>query len=256
MTTTTIIYQGGPVSCGAYPTNLNLPNGCYTLTLNISSSANFTPCTNYDTLFTIHVGTNLVQFGPQSIYSAVNTFPFCVNNGNVPISVTNCNQLYSDFGLGGGNGSAGPDIVPVTQYVVNANDSGAGSLRYLIENASCNDTIRFDPAVNGDTIVLSTSLIMIEKNIYLIAAPSQQIYVQLQADAKLFEIKPHAKMLLDNLNLIANGTFNGYVVTNEGQLTLKDTEMFTGGNLNSNAQIVNKLPGVIHMEGINLMRKE
>lgn len=251
-----MIYQGGPVSCGSYPTNLNLPNGCYTLTLNISNSANFTPCTNYDTLFTIHVANNLVQFGPQSIYTAVNTFPFCVNNGNVPVSVTNCNQLNSDFGLGGGIGAVGPDITPTTRYVLNSNDSGVGSLRYQIENSVCNDTIKFDPSLNGDTIFLLSSLMQIEKNIYLFAGPSQQISIQLQSDEKLFEIKPHVKMVIDNLNMMANGNFNGYIITNEGQLTLKDIEMSSSENSNTNIKIVNKVPGNIYVEGINLIMKD
>lgn len=46
----------------------------------------------------------------------------------------------------------------VTQTVTNTNDSGAGSLRQAIANASSGDTILFDPALAGQTITLLTTL--------------------------------------------------------------------------------------------------
>src|SRR5688572_7263314 len=47
-----------------------------------------------------------------------------------------------------------------TLIVTNNNDSGAGSLRQMIINASAGDTITFDPLLAGQTITLASNLII------------------------------------------------------------------------------------------------
>ena len=52
-----------------------------------------------------------------------------------------------------------------TITVINTNDSGPGSLRQAIFNANNGDTIDFDPALNGQTITLTSAELLINKNI-------------------------------------------------------------------------------------------
>ena len=52
-----------------------------------------------------------------------------------------------------------------TITVINTNDSGPGSLRQAIFNANNGDTIDFDPALNGQTITLTSGELLINKNI-------------------------------------------------------------------------------------------
>jgi hypothetical protein len=52
-----------------------------------------------------------------------------------------------------------------TITVINTNDSGLGSLRQAIFNANNGDTIDFDPALNGQTITLTSGELLINKNI-------------------------------------------------------------------------------------------
>src|SRR5688500_9428231 len=54
------------------------------------------------------------------------------------------------------------DIVPGVT-VTNTNDAGDGSLRQAIIDLSPGGTIRFDPALGGATIVLSTGQLQIGK---------------------------------------------------------------------------------------------
>ena len=44
--------------------------------------------------------------------------------------------------------------------VMNTNDSGAGSLRCALEHITTNGTIRFDAALNGQTIALQSQLLI------------------------------------------------------------------------------------------------
>src|SRR5882757_7860680 len=57
--------------------------------------------------------------------------------------------------------SAYADIITVT----NTNDSGPGSLRQALADANGGDTINFDPALNGQTIPLTTDELVIDNNI-------------------------------------------------------------------------------------------
>src|SRR6478672_3264449 len=52
-----------------------------------------------------------------------------------------------------------------TITVTNTNDSGPGSLRQAFADAQDGDTIQFDPALNGQTINLTSGELLINKNI-------------------------------------------------------------------------------------------
>ena len=52
-----------------------------------------------------------------------------------------------------------------TITVTNTNDSGASSLRQALADANNGDTINFDPALNGQTINLTSDELAIDKNI-------------------------------------------------------------------------------------------
>src|SRR5881394_4576734 len=57
--------------------------------------------------------------------------------------------------------SAHANIITVT----NTNDSGSGSLRQALADAHDGDTINFDPSLNGQTIMLTSAELVIDKNI-------------------------------------------------------------------------------------------
>src|SRR5262245_755037 len=47
-----------------------------------------------------------------------------------------------------------------TITVINTNDAGPGSLRQSLADANDGDTIQFDPALNGQTILLASELVV------------------------------------------------------------------------------------------------
>src|SRR5438132_10555860 len=63
---------------------------------------------------------------------------------------------------------AGPKYVRTQQatiIVTSTNDNGPGTLRDTIAAANDGDTIQFDPALNGQTITLTSGELVIDKNI-------------------------------------------------------------------------------------------
>src|SRR5687768_12081893 len=57
-----------------------------------------------------------------------------------------------------------PTVLASTLTVTNTNDGGAGSLRQAITNAISGDAIIFNPALAGQTITISSTLV-VNKNL-------------------------------------------------------------------------------------------
>jgi len=82
-----------------------------------------------------------------------------------------------------------PTATPTTR-VTNTNDSGPGSLRQALADATDGDTINFDPALNGRNIVLTTAELAIDKSI-AINGPGTNllgVYRSSQTSFRIFHI--------------------------------------------------------------------
>jgi hypothetical protein len=91
-----------------------------------------------------------------------------------------------------------------TLTVTNTNDSGAGSLRKAIADATSGDIITFNPSVSGQSIVLSTTLV-INKNLTIDAsALASQITVSGNDLYRVFYINSGVIVTLDSL-IVAHG---------------------------------------------------
>lgn len=95
--------------------------------------------------------------------------------------------------LTGKNGGVGLGLVEIytglqapTLTVTNTADSGPGSLRQALADASSGDTIRFAPALNGQAIDLHSQLV-IDRNIAISGPGSDQLAVQ-RNDGESFSI--------------------------------------------------------------------
>src|SRR6266850_6081439 len=74
--------------------------------------------------------------------------------------------------------------------VTNTTDSGPGSLRQAIILANDGDTIDFDPALNGQTVTLTSDELLISKNI-MISGPGANLLTVARARHLEFSHLPH-----------------------------------------------------------------
>jgi hypothetical protein len=87
--------------------------------------------------------------------------------------------------LAGKNGGVGIGLIEIfrvnqanTLTVTSTADSGAGSLRQALADANSGDTIQFAPALNGQTIALTSNELVIDKNITISGPGSGQLTVR------------------------------------------------------------------------------
>ena len=106
-----------------------------------------------------------------------------------------------------------------TLIVTNTNDSGPGSLRQALAQANDGDTIQFDPALNGQTITLTSGELAIAKNITISGPGSNLLTVSRSSTAPAFRIF-HATP--NHTVLIARLTINGGNAAPNGSGILND----------------------------------
>jgi hypothetical protein len=95
--------------------------------------------------------------------------------------------------------AAGPFLV------TNASDSGAGSLRQALMDASDGDTIRFDPSLNGQTITLTSGELSVNKNVTISGPGAGQLSVSGNAAGRVFYISPGKTVTISGLTIL-NGS--------------------------------------------------
>src|SRR6185503_5932550 len=120
-----------------------------------------------------------------------------------------------------------------TLTVTNINDSGAGSLRQMIINASAGDTITFDPSLSGQTITLSSNLLIIKDLIIDGSGLSSQVTLSGNSGSRIIQILGSPSVTISSLKFI-NGfsASSGGVIYSTGDLTVINST-FTNNASNS-----------------------
>jgi hypothetical protein len=93
-----------------------------------------------------------------------------------------------------------------TITVVNGNDSGPGSLRQAILNASSGDTINFAPSIT--TVTLTSGELVIDKNLTITGPGANRMTVQVNANvisARVFNISSSTVTVSISGITISNG---------------------------------------------------
>src|SRR5438552_3495706 len=75
-----------------------------------------------------------------------------------------------------------------TITVINTSDSGAGSLRQAISDSSSGDTIDFDSSLNGQTITLTSDVLLINKNLTVTGPGANLLAINGNANGSVFFI--------------------------------------------------------------------
>jgi len=125
-------------------------------------------------------------------------------------------------------------LVATTVTVMNADDTGPGSLRQAIADAADGTTIQFDGSLAGKSIVLATGPLLINKALIIEGSASQGITISGGFSSLVMSIGATADVTLRNLSIV-NGRTTDFAagIYSVGNLTLDhalvaDNESFGG----------------------------
>ena len=110
--------------------------------------------------------------------------------------------------------------------VTNTNDSGAGSLRQAIASAQDGDTVQFDPALNGQTIALTSGELYVARSITIHGPGANLLSVTRHQNAsrfRIFEIASGKTVLIEGLTISNGYELSGGGISNFGTLTVADS---------------------------------
>ena len=131
--------------------------------------------------------------------------------------------------------SLGVSVKPVaaaTITVINTENSGPGSLREALLNASPGDTIKFSEALQGQTIVVSGDPLFIQKNV-TIDGSSLWLRITISGDdqMRVFDVFENVEVKMIGLN-IAHGYKGGLSIKDGGGIYLSKNAKVTLKNCN------------------------
>ena len=144
----------------------------------------------------------------------------------------------------------GTNFPPNCHIVSNTNNGGAGSLKSALECVQPNETIIFAPEIAGDTIIIDSISLDIEKSLKIINSGENKVIIK-SGLTTVINTFAGTEIWLENLLLIsANPSRN--CINNYGNLTIKNVECRTLGT--EKASIINEQDGTIQMIGINIVK--
>ena len=142
-----------------------------------------------------------------------------------------------------------------TITVTNINDSGAGSLRQAIAEASSGDTIEFDPSLANKTITLTSGQLEIDKNLTLDGGNAPNLTISGNSSSRVidYQVSPNDNnlktepLIIKNL-IIADGktTENGFAGAGAGIRTDNDTELIVENSTFTNNTVSGRGGGAIY----------
>ncbi|MGA2233457.1 MAG: choice-of-anchor Q domain-containing protein, partial [Tepidisphaeraceae bacterium] len=126
-------------------------------------------------------------------------------------------------------------LMSVTIPVTTAADSGSGSLRAAVAQANNdgNDTITFSPSLSGQTIMLSSGDLELEKSVTIVGLGANHLTINGNSASNIFTVDSGVTATIAGLTLSGgyNMGGNGGAIDNEGWLNI-DACAFTGNIAN------------------------
>jgi hypothetical protein len=108
-------------------------------------------------------------------------------------------------------------------------DDGAGSLRAALACAQIGDTITFDPAIAGDTIVLTQAL-TISSDAIVWNANAMKVYLLLDIPGAM-DVNATVQLEIKYINIISGHTDAPAAINNAGTVILDDVEVYRNSAL-------------------------
>ncbi|MGB4849574.1 MAG: hypothetical protein WBP41_16745, partial [Saprospiraceae bacterium] len=115
-------------------------------------------------------------------------------------------------------------ITVYSNFVMNTNDSGPGSLRSVISCVPDGTTIYFAPGLMDQTITLTSGELLLDKNITTAGLGMLHLTISGNMSSRIFHVMPGKSLCIKNL-LLKDGAWitHGGAICAEGNLTLENT---------------------------------
>jgi hypothetical protein len=134
--------------------------------------------------------------------------------------------------------AGGSGLRAATLMVTNANDSGPGSLRDAVAIASWGDEIRFEPALSGIPIKLTSGQIVIDKDLAIVGLGKEFTIIlgspwspfpQSDVPSRILNITAGVSVTIDSLRLVDGHSGysegGGGAVLNQGNLAIRHSKV-------------------------------
>jgi hypothetical protein len=121
------------------------------------------------------------------------------------------------------------NVEATTLIVTTTADSGAGSLRDTIAAAGDGDTIQFDAALNGQTIILTTAELVVSKDISITGPGPNLLAVEKSPTVgrfRIFHVMPGHIVAIEGLTIRDGNDSGGGVRNDQSTLTIHNCTVF------------------------------
>src|SRR5437879_2073608 len=125
--------------------------------------------------------------------------------------------------------SAPANVMTVTK----TNDSGSASLRQALADAHDGDTINFDPALNGQTILLTTAELAIVKNVTISGPGANLLAVSRDQNApgfRIFHVAPNHTVIIQGITITHGIDVTGAGIWNDHATLTVNSCAITGNS--------------------------
>jgi hypothetical protein len=162
------------------------------------------------------VESNPLNYISVKDYDASNDFDLVpntnTNNDTIPLTLTNNETDANNYFI---------DIIACPLMVTNTNNAGYGSLRYNVDCAEPGDTILFESSLAGQTIMITSDEIELDKNLVFISTLTPRVTIA-SSIMGLFQIDNTITIEFRDLNIMGgNGSGSvGAAFENHGILKL------------------------------------
>ena len=117
-------------------------------------------------------------------------------------------------------------------------DSLPGSLSYVLDCITADDTVYFSPLIAGDTIVMSTESILVQENVTFLANPDDHITIVGNSSAPTIQVTPSGTLTAVGLHFVAGAGTQAAAVFNKGEVHFSDCEILSNPDCVSNVNLI------------------